>query len=233
MPPTSTGCGRRSSRAPATSSPTESTASRSQRRPRPRRAREVRRHLHGHRRGRDEGGLAGAGRRQPGQLRRRLPGPYAFSTCYNGEEGVNLAEMSANEQDWAVVFDVKAIEGAVAKGTTRRSAGCRWSMAGRTRLYRYPNLDQPHAAHRAGRPACRHQRQALAHGVGHRRHEAAGSLLGPDQAPGRHRCGAGLGLGPCTPRSTATGTASPPCSSTARSRSGTSRRPSSSTGART
>ena len=43
-------------------------------------------------------------------------GLYAFSTCYNGEEGVNLAEMSANEQDWAVVFDVKAIEAAVAEG---------------------------------------------------------------------------------------------------------------------
>ena len=43
-------------------------------------------------------------------------GLYAFSTCYNGEEGVNLAEMSSNEQDWAVVFDVKAIEAAVANG---------------------------------------------------------------------------------------------------------------------
>ena len=43
-------------------------------------------------------------------------GLYAFSTCYNGEGGVNLAGMTANEQDWAVVFDVKAIEAAVAKG---------------------------------------------------------------------------------------------------------------------
>lgn len=43
-------------------------------------------------------------------------GLYAFSTCYNSEGGVNLAGMTANEQDWAVVFDVKAIEAAVAKG---------------------------------------------------------------------------------------------------------------------
>ena len=43
-------------------------------------------------------------------------GLYAFSTCYNSEGGVNLAGMTANEQDWAVVFDVKAIEAAVAEG---------------------------------------------------------------------------------------------------------------------
>ena len=50
-------------------------------------------------------------------------GLYAFSTCYNGEEGVNLAEMSSNEQDWAVVFDVKAIEGAVANGDFEEISG--------------------------------------------------------------------------------------------------------------
>lgn len=43
-------------------------------------------------------------------------GLYAFSTCYNSEEGINLAEMSANERDWAVVFDIKRIEAGVKAG---------------------------------------------------------------------------------------------------------------------
>ncbi|RLP27868.1 TAT-dependent nitrous-oxide reductase [Mesorhizobium sp. YM1C-6-2] len=43
-------------------------------------------------------------------------GKYCFATCYNSEEGVNLAEMMANEQDWIVIFNLKRIEEAVAKG---------------------------------------------------------------------------------------------------------------------
>src|SRR5690606_9099474 len=43
-------------------------------------------------------------------------GKYAFATCYNSEEGVNLAEMMANEQDWVVIFNLKRIEEAVANG---------------------------------------------------------------------------------------------------------------------
>ncbi len=43
-------------------------------------------------------------------------GLYAFSTCYNSEEGVTLAEMTANEQDWVVIFDIKRIEEAVRTG---------------------------------------------------------------------------------------------------------------------
>lgn len=50
-------------------------------------------------------------------------GLYAFSTCYNSENGVTLAEMTANEQDWAVVFDIRAIEAAVAAGEFERIGG--------------------------------------------------------------------------------------------------------------
>jgi len=50
-------------------------------------------------------------------------GLYAFSTCYNSEGAVNLAGMMANEQDWAVVFDIKRIEAAVKKGDFQTIGG--------------------------------------------------------------------------------------------------------------
>lgn len=43
-------------------------------------------------------------------------GKYAFSTCYNSEEAVDLAGMTANEQDWVVIFNVRRIEEGVKKG---------------------------------------------------------------------------------------------------------------------
>jgi len=50
-------------------------------------------------------------------------GLYAFSTCYNSEEATNLAGMMANERDWAVVFDIKAIEDGVKKGDFKSHHG--------------------------------------------------------------------------------------------------------------
>ena len=43
-------------------------------------------------------------------------GKYCFSTCYNSENGVTLADMMANDEDWVVIFNLKRIEEAVAAG---------------------------------------------------------------------------------------------------------------------
>ncbi|MCL7930734.1 TAT-dependent nitrous-oxide reductase [Halomonas llamarensis] len=43
-------------------------------------------------------------------------GRFVASTCYNSEKGMTLTETMRAERDWVVVFDVEAIEAAVAAG---------------------------------------------------------------------------------------------------------------------
>ena len=50
-------------------------------------------------------------------------GKYAYSTCYNSENGVNVADMSSNEQDWAVIFNLGRIEGAIKSGDYKTIGG--------------------------------------------------------------------------------------------------------------
>jgi nitrous-oxide reductase len=50
-------------------------------------------------------------------------GNYCFSTCYNSEGGVTLAEMMAKEQDWITIFNIKRIEEAVKKGDFKEIGG--------------------------------------------------------------------------------------------------------------
>jgi nitrous-oxide reductase len=50
-------------------------------------------------------------------------GKYAFSSCYNPNKGVTLAEMTDHEQAWAVVFNIKRIEQAVATGDFKEVNG--------------------------------------------------------------------------------------------------------------
>ncbi|MGO4624594.1 TAT-dependent nitrous-oxide reductase [Ensifer sp. 2YAB10] len=50
-------------------------------------------------------------------------GKYCYSTCYNSENGVTLEQMMANDLDWVVVFNLKRIEEAVAKGDFKEMNG--------------------------------------------------------------------------------------------------------------
>lgn len=78
-------------------------------------------------------------------------GKYAFSTCYNPDKGTNIQEMTAHDWSWAVVFNIKRIEQAVASGDYKEINGVK-VVDGRkgSKYTRYvPVPGSPHGANTA------------------------------------------------------------------------------------
>jgi nitrous-oxide reductase len=150
-------------------------------------------------------------------------GKWAFSTSYNSEMGMNLAEMTAAEMDHVVVFNIAEIEKGIEEGDyhrAQRRQGDRRAQGGEQELHPlHPDPQQPaRLQHGAGQDPPVHRRQALAHGLGDRRAPSSTTVLRRQLDP-RSAVVAEpeLGLGPLHTAFDGRATPSPRSSSTARS----------------